>query len=87
MINFVTLVGKIRHKGNTGISLEVNRVDSDLNADNLFIPCIYWTRERLNYLTSLNEGTLVAIRGRIDYSEKAGFHIIVEQLTIIANNK
>ena len=86
MINFVTLVGKIRHS-ESRIYLEVNRVDSDLDANNLLIPCLYWTRDNSNYLTSLKEGTLVAIRGRIDYSDNIGFHIIVEHLTIIANNK
>ena len=88
MINFVTIIGKVHHnEGEIIVRLEVNRIDSDLDANNLFIPCKYWTRDAANLLTSLADGTLIAVRGRIDYDNEIGFHIIVEHFTIIANNR
>ena len=83
-MNYVSLVGRIKHKKDDKTRfLEVNRPESVDSADNLLVPCRYWTLDTNNLLTSLKEGQLVAIRGRIDIDDKIGVYVIVEQVVII----
>ena len=83
-MNYVSLVGRIKERRDDGIRfLEVNRPESVDSADNLLIPGRYWTMYNTNLLSSLKEGQLVAIRGRIDIDNKFGVYVIVEQVVII----
>ena len=63
--------------------LEVNRPEGSENADNLMIPCRYWTLTPNCLLTSIKQGAAVTIRGRIENDEKIGFFVIVEQIVIL----
>lgn len=85
-MNIVTFVGKLQgmHTDNMRI-LEVARPESVDSSNNLQILCKYWTNDACCALTSLKEGALVAIRGRIDSDEANGIHVIVEQLIVIKN--
>ncbi len=83
-MNYVSLVGRIKERRDDGIRfLEVNRPESVDSADNLLIPCRYWTMDNSNLLSSLKEGQLVAIRGRIDIDNTLGVYVIIEQVVII----
>ena len=83
-MNYVSLVGHIKHKKDDKTRfLEVSRPESVDSADNMLVPCRYWTLDNNNLLTSLKEGLLVVIRGRIDVDDKIGAYVIVEQVLII----
>lgn len=83
-MNFVSLLGRIQSAldGKTRI-LEVSRPEGGDNSHNLNIPCQYWTNDERNMFTALKEGTLIVVRGRIDYVEKHGFVVIAEQITVV----
>lgn len=83
-MNFVSLVGKLcgPNKG-TYRSLEVSRPNIEGTAENLLIPCQYWTHDEHNIFMSAKEGTMLIIRGRIDMNDKVGMFIVVEQFTIV----
>ena len=83
-MNYVSLVGRVRKSNQTGmILIEINRPSIDEDSDNLFIPCRYWARGEHNLLTSLKEGTMIALRGRIDMDKKGNLFVTVENLEII----
>lgn len=84
LMNFVSLVGRLHQCYDEKTRcLEVTRPESVDNADNLMIPCRYWTLDGNNYLTSLKEGSLLALRGRIDCDDKIGMYVVVEQITLV----
>ena len=77
-MNFVSLVGKFRGEYDEKTRyLEVNRPDE---ADNLMIPCRYWTQTGQCLLTAQKEGTLAIVRGRLDHDKTIGFYLLVEQI-------
>ena len=83
-MNYVSLVGHVRKSEQKGMVLiEINRPTMDEDANNLFIPCRYWARGEHNLLTSLKEGTMIALRGRIDMDKDNNLFVTVENLTII----
>ena len=86
-MNFVSLLGRIKgKKDEKTVLIEVSRPENDENMDHLLIPCRYWTKSSACLLTSLNEGTLVVIKGRLDQDKEIGTYVIVEEINII-NNK
>ena len=81
-MNFISLVGKLRDRKfdkKTRI-LETNRIDG---VDPIEVPVRYWTNDESNYLTSLKNGSLVIIRGRIDSDDKIGLFVVVERIEIL----
>lgn len=86
-MNFVSLLGRIRgKKDEKTVLIEVSRPENDIEAENLFIPCRYWTQSNACLLTSLSEGTLIVVKGRLDQDKDIGMYVIVEEINII-NNK
>ena len=86
-MNFVALLGRIKgKKDEKTVLLEVNRPENSEDMDNLLIPCRYWTNSTSCLLTSLKEGTMLVIKGRLDQDKDIGTYVIVEEINII-NNK
>ena len=86
-MNFVSLLGRIKgKKDEKTVLIEVSRPENDENMDHLLIPCRYWTKSPACLLTSLSEGTLVFVKGRLDQDDELGNYVIVEEINII-NNK
>ena len=80
-MNFVALVGRIHDpKGSVTRHLEVIKPNS---AENLFIPCRYWTPGVACALSSLEDGTLISARGRIDSDKELGLYVIIEGFMIV----
>ena len=83
-MNFIFLFGRLRGKLDERTRvMEVMRPESCGDSDNLMLPCRYWTLTGNCVLTSINEGTLVAIRGRIECDKEIGIYVLVEQITIL----
>ena len=83
-MNFVSLIGKLKGVDDNHYRyLEVARPDSATTAENLLIPCKYWTLDNSNLLTSLKEGTMLVIRGRIEQDSTIGVFVLVENVTVV----
>lgn len=83
-MNFVSLVGKLHGpKKGTYRYIEVSRPYIDGTAENLEIPCQYWTHDEHNLFMSVKEGAMLVIRGRIDMNNAIGMFIIVEQFVLV----
>lgn len=81
-MNLVVLKGRINSSIDSLTRIvEVSRPDSGEKINSLLIPCRYWTLSDNCLLTSIKEGTIVFIRGRIDSDDKIGLYIIVETIT------
>lgn len=51
------------------------------------VPCVYWTRTtKSNRFINLKEGTRIKITGRLDYDEKFGIIVVVENFEKIEVN-
>ena len=85
-MNFVSLLGRIKgKKDDKTVYLEVSRPENGEDIDNLLIPCRYWTQSSTCLLTSLSDGTLVVVKGRLDQDKQLGMYVIVEEINIISN--
>lgn len=85
-MNFVSLLGRIKgKKDDKTVYLEVSRPENGEDIDNLLIPCRYWTQSNTCLLTSLSDGTLVVVKGRLDQDKQLGMYVIVEEINIISN--
>ena len=83
-MNSITLVGKIRGSLDAKTRLvEVNRPSGDSNIDPISIPLRHWTREEKTLLSTLKDGTVVIVRGRLDHDNKIGLYAVAEHISII----
>ena len=83
-MNFIFLFGRLQKSIDERTRyLEVTRPESCGDAENLMIPCRYWTLTNNCVLTSINEGTLVSIRGRIECDDVIGIYVLVEQVVVL----
>lgn len=83
-MNTVTLVGRTSALlDERTLILDVARVTSSEDANNLKIPLRYWTNDSRNFLMTLGVGKLLVIRGRIDDDEKIGLFVVAEQVSVV----
>ncbi len=88
MINHISLTAILCEKDDS-IYRKAKIIRNYKNIDGYFeediINCIMWTRNNKNALFSYNEGTFVAIDGRIEVIE-GNTCVVVEQIMYLASN-
>ncbi|MDY0345077.1 MAG: hypothetical protein WCR77_00550 [Bacilli bacterium] len=89
MISDVFLTGRLSEPLNETIRLvEIDRMIPEQGkfvVDK--IPVLYWSKEPRSRFMKLTTGSLVVIRGRLQFEATIGLIIVAEQLAILGQNR
>ncbi|MFA5421525.1 MAG: hypothetical protein WC344_01850 [Bacilli bacterium] len=89
MISDVFLTGRLSEPING--TIRVVEIDRMVPEHGKFIvdkiPVLYWSQEPHSRFMKLADGTLVVIRGRIQFEKPFGLIIVAEQLAILGQNR
>ncbi len=78
----VEVFGSIHHNENGYTYIEVRRTYKNRSGEfeSDLLPCLHWSRQEKNLLSSLKKGTKICLRGRLECKENQMF-VIVEEFT------
>ncbi len=82
MISDVVIIGTLEDKINSKYRY-IKAYSSDSMKEEeipFMIPLLFWTRSNNNIMLNRPNGSLVAIRGRIESNEEIGLYILVETM-------